>query len=143
MAIYYHIFKHPLNVSDASKIDIETGMIFSSKNEVPADFKKNITPEGYRDKYVLKTRTNPIKNREDTIGEVEVTRQGGEKISSYSVGLEGGEGSFVETENKSSKHLIDSNTPVFILARPNVLDGGKGIRVDGIVRYQESTETFT
>ena len=143
MAIFHYVFKHPLNVSDVSEVDIETGMIFASKNEVPPGFSKNITPEGYRDEYKLKTRTDPAKKREDTIGEIEVTRRGGGKVTAYSMGLEGGEGNWVETENKVSNYSVDRDRPVFILARPNALDGGKGIRVDGIVRYRESTETFT
>ena len=143
MAIFHYGFKHPLNVSDVPEVDIKTGMIFSSKNEEPPGFAKNITPAGNKDEYKLKTRTESTKKREDTIGEIEVTRSGGGKVTAYSMGLEGGEGSQVETENQLSKYSVVCDRPVFILARPNALDGGKGIRVNGKVRYRESTETFT
>lgn len=138
MSIFYYKFKRPLNVSDQSEIDLNSGMLFSEKEEIAAGFKKDITPEGYRDQYILRTKVDPENKREDTIGEVEVIRRGGGTISSYEGGLEGSGGGFVETEAKSIRRAIDSETTLFVLSRPNALDGGKGIRVDAVIRYIRS-----
>lgn len=63
---------------------------------MPLGFFKNIPPERYKDEYKLKTRTDPAKKREDTIGEIEVTRRGGDKVTAYSMGLEGGQKNWVK-----------------------------------------------
>lgn len=137
MAIVFYKYKTPINVSDVSDVDLETSLVFATKREVPAGFSINITPEGYRDKYTLKTKTDPQNPREDTIAEIKVNRQGGQKVSAFSMGAEGGSAP-IEIEATESFFSIDSKNPIFILARPNVLDGGDGIRIDGIVRYEPS-----
>lgn len=138
MAIYYYVYKVPLNVSDASQINLEDSTLFAKKQEIPADFKKDITPPGYRDRYVLKTKVDPMeRGHEDTIGTIEVTLKG-KKVSAYSLDPEGGSGNLIETEAKISHFEVNEESPTFVLARPNALDGGEGIRVDGIVRYVRS-----
>ncbi len=138
MAIYYYVFKTPLNVSEVSQITLENSALFARKEEIPPDFKKDITPPGYRDRYVLKTKIDPNKkDYEDTIGTIEVTLNG-KKVSAFSFGSEGGSANLIETETKTSYFEVDEGTPMFVLARPNVLEGGEGIRVDGVVRYRKS-----
>lgn len=139
MAIFYYKFEKPLNVSDASQIDLDSSALFAKKKEIPAGFKMEITPEGYRDKYVLRTLIDPTNKREDTIGEVEVIRKGGGKISYYEGGWEGSKGGITETEAQSMKRTVNSETSTFVLGRPNALDGGEGMRIDGVIRYIKSS----
>ena len=142
MAIFYYAYKTPMNVSDESQINLKDIALFANKQEIPADFRKDITPSGYRDQYVLNTKTNLSRkdHREDTVGTIEVTLNG-KKVSAYSTGMEGGSANLIETETKKSFFDVNESTPTFILARPNALDGGKGIRVDGVVCYVSSDKS--
>ena len=121
-----------------SQIDLDSSALFAHKKEIPAGFKMEITPSGYRDKYILRTKIDPTIKKEDTIAEVEVIRRGGKKISAYEGGWEGSKGGIVETEAESLKRTVNSETNTFILGRPNALDGGEGMRIDGVIRYIKS-----
>jgi len=139
MSIQRFIFDPPLNLKDESEFDLETAILFAKGENVPPSFKKEITPIGYRDRYILRTIgvVNRLK-REDTVGEIEVIQGKQGQVISYVEGNRGGEGGepiLREEKGQRIKRQIDENTPVFVLARPNVLDGGEGVRIDGVVRY--------
>ncbi|MBN1617736.1 hypothetical protein JW887_00130 [Candidatus Dojkabacteria bacterium] len=138
MAIIYYKFKTPVHVGDASQIDLESSLLFATARDIPADYSIDITPEGYRDKYTLQTKTDPSSIREDTIARIKVVRESGKKVSAFSFSPEGYGPTPIETETKESFFTIDASNSTFLLARPNALDGGEGIRVDGVVRYERS-----
>ena len=138
MAIFYYEFKIPFNTNDPSQIKLEDSILFANKQEVPPGHRRDITPPGYRDQYVLKTKLNTKeKDREDTVGIVEVALRG-KKVSGYSIDRETGSGTLVETEANKTYFEVDSENPLFFLSRPNILDGGEGFRVNAIVRYVRS-----
>lgn len=115
MTIERFTFKPPLNVSRVPvSIKLEDALLFAKRQEVPPGHRKDITPPGYRDNYVLRTMTKGIGNAEDTVGEIEIT--------------------FKKTGAKK-KVDIDENMPICVIARPNVLEEGEGVRIDEVVRY--------
>lgn len=140
MTIELMTFEPPLYVGDASQIDIESSALFAKKSEIPAGFKKKLTPEGYRDEYFLRTRSIENNGREDTVGELEIIGHG-KKISGYEGNRFTGEFELRETEDTRMKHTIDDRNPMVVIARPNALEGKEGIRVDHIVRYIPSKKS--
>lgn len=114
MTIERFTFTPPLHVNDVTTVKLDEALMFAKRKEVPPGYKQDITPAGYRDKYVLRTASSEINGQEDTVGEIEFTH-----------GKTG-------AKRKSN---IDEKTPVVVIARPNVLDGGEGVRIDEVVRY--------
>lgn len=114
MTIERFTFKPPLNVSNVSDVKLEDALMFAKRREVPSGHKQDITPPGYRDKYILRTTTKGVGDAEDTVGEIEISN--------------------TKTGNRK-KADIDENTPICVIARPNILDGGEGLRIDEVVRY--------
>jgi hypothetical protein len=102
MSITYYKFNNPLFVQDFSELDLDTSILFSTPMEIPPDFSIDITPEGYRDKYTIETRTDPTAIREDTIARIKVVRQSGKQVSAFSYGPEGNGPTPVEIEAKES-----------------------------------------
>lgn len=114
MTIERFTFTPPLNVSSVSSIKLEDSLMFAKRREVPPGHKVNITPPGYRDKYILRTTAKGMSGAEDTVGELE----------------------FTNTKTGARKKAdIDENMPICVIARPNELDGGNGVRIDEVVRY--------
>lgn len=117
MTIERFTFTPPFQVKSAADLKLEDALLFAKRREVPPGHKLDITPPGYRDKYSLRTVTKEVGTAEDTVGEIEMTN----------------------TKTGSRKKSdIDEATPVCVIARPNVLDGGEGIRIDEVVRYVPS-----
>ncbi len=142
MAIVYYHFPTPLQLEKISMEEVLNSLIFAQKKEVPAGYKIDLTPPGYRDKYVLRTSDSPNPKREDTVGKIEITQSGGKKISHVRMGVDGEGGTLFETEEKTQS--VDLNKPgdSYVIARPLALDGGTGCRVDGVVLYQQNTTSF-
>lgn len=136
MAIIYYKLPVPISVDNTAEISLADIVLFAERLEVPPDRSINITPAGYRDEYYLRTMSRGT-DRENTVGEIKVKRMGGKKISAYH-GVEGGPRALIETERQTAIFQINESTPLFVLVRPNALDGGRGVRVDGIIRYEPS-----
>jgi hypothetical protein len=117
MTIERFTFTPPLNVSKVTDIKLEDALLFAKKREVPPGYKVDVTPSGYRDKYILSTVSVNKADIEDTVGQIEVTN-----MKNYA----------------KAKLDIDENTPICVIARPNVLDGGTGVRIDEVIRYTPS-----
>jgi len=133
MTIEKYHFRPPLNISETSPVGIDAALLFGQREEVPPGMKKDITPEGYRDHYTLRTFVREKGGREDTVGAIEVKRRGGRTISA-AIGTDT-QMVIVETEKPAATSIVDESNPIFILGRPNALDGGEGLRIDYIVRY--------
>lgn len=114
MTIERFTFKPPFQVRSANDLKLEDALVFAKRLEVPPGHKLDITPPGYRDKYALRTMSKQIGSAEDTVGEIEMVNA---------------------KTGARKKSDIDEATPVCVIARPNVLDGGEGIRIDEVVRY--------
>lgn len=137
MTIELYTFYKPLNVSDQSKITLEIATLFGRKETIPSGHVRNITPDGYRDTYILTTFDNPNSPRLNTIADIEVYPKEGHSVSQFDVHRNTGIAILTEDRHPNVKRRIDSSQPCFVFVRPNILDNenGKGIRVDRMVVY--------
>lgn len=136
MAIIFYKFKTPLNISKLSSIDIGNAMLFATKKEIPAGYKVDLTPEGYKNKYTLVTKVDDKSKREDTVAEIHIEEEGDTGVVVSDFNPEGFPGKFVEREGESFKFGIDEELTTFFLCQPNTREGGNGFRIDGIVQYE-------
>jgi hypothetical protein len=137
MAIIYYKFVKPINVSELSKPDLDSALLFAKKKEIPAGHKIDITPEGYEDKYTLTTRINKEGNREDTVGEVVINELEGKALPLGEGGIES-EGGSVERGGETLKFPIDKELGTFFVCRPSEVEGVDGYRLDGIIQYERT-----
>lgn len=117
MTIERYSFRPPVNVDEAGLADIDRLMFFAQKTIIPPDHKIDITPPDYIDKYSLitKARSGEI---EDTVGELQRSKGNRQKSEQPVQGFLNR--SYTAEGPDKVTHKIDENTPIALIAKPNI-----------------------
>lgn len=135
MTIERYSFRPPINVDESSLADLDKVMVFSRKTIVPPDYKLDVTPVGYVDKYILTTKTR-AGEIEDTVGEIQRTKGDRPKLEQPVQGFFKKSYTTVGPERTASK--IDENMPIAIVAKPSLSPDHKriaSINLGEVIRY--------